>query len=122
MKRCCFVWLVFMCAGFALAEEFELDTNAIKQAVESVGQWADENIDADVLQALGQADREKVGKFVRDLQKGFQDQYVLDLASLKVAANIALPLLEAHKETQPYGAWLKARLDYLDVAEELRRA
>src|SRR6185369_392977 len=54
--------------------------------------------------------------------KSLQGEYVLDLAKLKEAATIVLPLLEAHEETQPYAAWLKSQLDYLDVAEELRRA
>jgi hypothetical protein len=31
-----------------------------------------------------------------------------------------LPLLESREETQPYAAWLKARMDYLDVADEIR--
>lgn len=104
----------------ASAQEFELDTNALKQAFDSAAQWAGENLDEDVLRVLDQADREKVDQFVRDLQKRLQGEYVLDLASLKSAANVALPLLEAHEETQPYAAWLKTRLDYLDAAEELR--
>ena len=32
-----------------------------------------------------------------------------------------LPLLEGHEETAPYAVWLKAHLDYLDVAEQFRR-
>jgi membrane-bound lytic murein transglycosylase D len=31
-----------------------------------------------------------------------------------------LPLLERYEETAPYGAWLKAQLDYLEVAEQIR--
>jgi membrane-bound lytic murein transglycosylase D len=31
-----------------------------------------------------------------------------------------LPLLESHEETEPYAAWLKAQMDYLDVANEIR--
>jgi len=47
---------------------------------------------------------------------------VLDLAALQGAAKGVLPLLEAYEETQPYALWLKSRLDYLEVAEELRRS
>ncbi len=119
------LWLVSLLVAFsfaASAQEFELDTNALQQALDSANQWAAENLDEDVLRALAPADRERVEQFIRDLQKDLQGEYVLDLASLKVAANVALPLLEAHEETQPYAAWLKTRLDYLEVADELRRA
>lgn len=33
-----------------------------------------------------------------------------------------MPLLEAHEETRPYAAWLRARTDYFDAAEALRQA
>jgi membrane-bound lytic murein transglycosylase D len=105
----------------ASAQEYELDTNALKQVIESAGEWATENLDEDVLRVLELADREKVEQFVGNLQKSLQGEYVLDLASLKTAANVALPLLEAHEETHPYAAWLRSRLDYLEAADELRR-
>lgn len=113
--------LVMTLSGAAAAQEFELDTNALKQALDSAGQWATENLDEDVLRALAPADRERVEQFIRDSQKSLQGEYVLDLASLKTAASIALPLLEAHEETQPYAAWLRSRFDYLEAADELRR-
>jgi membrane-bound lytic murein transglycosylase D len=111
--------MMFSCA--ASAQEYELDTNALKQVIESADEWATENLDEDVLRVLEQADRDKVEQFIRDLQKSLQGEQVLDLASLRTAANFALPLLEDHEETQPYAAWLKSRLDYLEVADELRR-
>lgn len=106
----------------ACAQEFELDTNALTQAFDSAARWASENLDEDILRVLNQDDRQKVEQFVGDLQQRLRGEYVLDLASLKSAAGVALPLLEAHEETQPYAAWLRARLDYLDAAEELRPA
>ncbi len=118
-RRLVSLLLLLVLATCASAQEYELDTNALAQVMESAGQWAQENLDEDVLSALAQADREKVEQFVRELQKRFQGEYVLDLATLKTAANVALPLLEAHDETQAYAGWLKARLDYLDVAEKL---
>ena len=66
-------------------------------------------------------DREKVKQFFSDMQKQFNGEYVIDLASLKDAARNIVPLLEGYEDTQPYAAWLKARLDYLDVADEFRR-
>ncbi len=108
-----------MCA--APAQEYELDTNALKQVLESTEQWANENLDEDVLSAFQPADREKVERFIRNLVEAFQSEYVLDLASLRSTATVVLSLLEAHGETQPCAAWLKSRLDYLEAAEELRR-
>src|SRR4029078_5260673 len=52
--------------------------------------------------------------------KQFQGQYVLDLAGLKQTASAALPLLESYDETLPYALWLKNRMYYLDVADQLR--
>ncbi len=117
-------WLLILAllgCGIAPAQEFELDTNALRQAFDAAESWARENLDEDVLRALQQLDREKVEQFLRDYQKGLQGEYVLDLAALKDAATVVLPLLEAREETLPYAVWLKSQLDYLDVAEELRR-
>ncbi|HEY4984357.1 MAG TPA: lytic transglycosylase domain-containing protein, partial [Verrucomicrobiae bacterium] len=46
--------------------------------------------------------------------------YVVDIAALRQTARTVLPLLESREETQPYAAWLRARMDYLDVADEIR--
>ncbi|MCX6922446.1 MAG: lytic transglycosylase domain-containing protein [Verrucomicrobia bacterium] len=89
--------------------------------MESADQWAKENLDDDVLRALQDVDREKVKQFFNDLQKQLHGQYVVDLAPLQDAARNLLPLLESYEDTQPYAAWLKARLDYIDVADEFRR-
>ena len=40
--------------------------------------------------------------------------------SLRETAEQVLPLLELYPDTQPYAAWLKPRLDYFQVADELR--
>jgi membrane-bound lytic murein transglycosylase D len=84
-------------------------------------QWANENLDPNVLQLLQGADEQRVGQMLTNLQKQFQGDYVLDLAALKDAARAAVPLLENYEETLPYALWLKTRLDYLDVADDFRR-
>jgi len=89
--------------------------------VQSANQWAKENLDEDALRALQDVDRDKVKQFFANIQKQFDGEYVVDLASLKDTATTVLPLLERHEDTQPYAAWLKARLDYLDVADQFRR-
>ncbi len=96
------------------------DTVSLDDLVSSAEQWAQENLDEDVLRVLQQADREKVKKILADIQKQFQGEYVIDLASLKDAAKTVIPLLEQYEETLPYALWLKTRLDYLEVADQLR--
>ena len=122
MKVPWLVTLVMLASGIARAQEYELDTNALRQAFEAAGQWAEENLDEDALRSLQQVDREKVEQFLHSVQEQLQGDYVLDLAALKVAANAVLPLLESYEETKPYAVWLKSRLDYFEVSEELRRA
>ena len=88
---------------------------------QSAEQWAKENLDEDALRLLEGVDRDKVKRFFDDIQKRLGGEYVVNLASLNDTAKAVLPLLESYEETQPYAAWLKARLDYLAVAEEVRR-
>jgi membrane-bound lytic murein transglycosylase D len=102
-------------AGFA-----QTNTVTIDDLMQSAQQWANENLDPNVLAALQNTDQEKVRQFFDSVQKNFQGDYVLDLAQLRGTAQTVLPLLESYEETAPYGAWLKTRMDYLDTAEELR--
>jgi membrane-bound lytic murein transglycosylase D len=95
------------------------DTLSVDDMVSSAQQWARENLDDNTLQALQQVDREKVREILAGFQKKFQGEYVLDLAQLKQAAPSAILLLDSYEETMPYALWLKNRLDYLDVAEQL---
>ena len=91
-----------------------------EDVMQSAEQWAKENLDEDTLRALKSVDRQKVKNFLTTIQKEFQGEYVIDLAGLRDAARVILPLLESHDETVPYALWLKARLDYLDTANEFR--
>jgi membrane-bound lytic murein transglycosylase D len=98
------------------------DAITLDDLVDSANEWAKENLDEDALSALQDVDREKVKQFLKEIQKQLHGEYVVDLASLNDTAKAILPLLKGHEETQPYAAWLQARLDYLEVAEELRPA
>lgn len=105
-------------------------TNAIPNAVNepagfsgwlgAVQEWAEENLDENLLAALGEGDQTRVETFLQQLGMELGGEYVLDLAALKEAALVILPLLEAYEETQPYGAWLRARLDYFEAAQALQ--
>ena len=88
--------------------------------LDAAQQFAQDNLDPDVLQALQQVDRAKVEDFLNHFEDYLKGNSVLDAARLKDAANTILPLLDAHDETQPYAAWLRARLDYFDAADELK--
>jgi membrane-bound lytic murein transglycosylase D len=92
----------------------------LDDVLDSVQSFAQENLDENVLRALQQVDRTQVEDFLKNYQTFLNGDYVLDVAQLKEAANVILPLLEAHEETQPYAAWLRSRLDYFDAAEELK--
>lgn len=81
-------------------------------------EWARENLDPQVLDALGELDRDQVEGFLRDAQARFHGEYVVDLAALKPAAETAVSLLQGRKATRPYAAWLRARLDYFEAARE----
>jgi membrane-bound lytic murein transglycosylase D len=119
MKVRATIFILLLTGGLAWAQTNEpvLDLGAV---LDTAQKWAQENLDDEVLQALGEVDRDQVGKFLGRYEEFLKGDYVLDLAQLKGAATTALPLLEAHEETQPYAAWLRARLDYFDVAEELK--
>ncbi len=103
----------------ASAQTNDIDIGDVLGAAQ---QFAQDNLDPDVLQALQSVDRPKVEDFLNHFQDYLNGDRVLDVADLKDAANTILPLLDAHEETQPYAEWLRARLDYFDVAEELRAA
>jgi len=99
----------------------EPDNSAeIDALIRSADQWAKENLDEDALRVLRSVDQAKVKEVFAELQKQFHGRYVLDLAKLNKTARALVPLLESYEETLPYAIWLKTRLDYLDVADQLR--
>ena len=96
------------------------DTVTVPELIQGAQEWAQENLDTNVLNALPEADDPAMQRFFRELQRRYQGDYVVDLAALRQTAQTVLPLLESREETQPYAAWLKAQMDYLDVADEIR--
>jgi membrane-bound lytic murein transglycosylase D len=118
MKLFCRI-LVLLLAGSPLARSQD-DMVTLPDILQGVQQFAQDNLDTNVLNALPQADDPAVQQFFRDVQQRFQGDYVVDLAALRQTARTVLPLLESTGETQPYAAWLKAQMDYLEVADEIR--
>jgi membrane-bound lytic murein transglycosylase D len=111
--------LILLLAGslFARADD---DTVTLPDMIQGAQQWAQENLDTNFLNSLPEVDKPEVQQFFRDLQQRFQGDYVLDIAPLRQTAQIILPLLENNEDTQPYAAWLKSQMDYLDIADEIR--
>ena len=110
------ILLVAGCLAPAQTQDTELD---LSDVMDTAQQWATNNLDDDVLRALSDVDQTKVQDFLNQFQAYLQGDQVLDLGQLKETATAILPLLEAHEETQPYAAWLRERLDYFDVADQL---
>jgi membrane-bound lytic murein transglycosylase D len=109
----------FLVAGavFARADD---KTVTLPELMQDAQQWAQDNLDTNVLNSLPKVSDRAVQQFLRELQERFQGDYVVDLAGLKQTAQTVLPWLESREETRPYAAWLAAQMDYLDVAEEIR--
>jgi len=114
--RCMFAFLVAG-AVFARADD---KTVTLPELMQDAQQWAQDNLDTNVLNSLPKVSDRAVQQFLRELQERFQGDYVVDLAGLKQTAQTVLPWLESREETRPYAAWLAAQMDYLDVAEEIR--
>jgi membrane-bound lytic murein transglycosylase D len=104
--------------GVCLAQQKATEPDDL---MDSVQQWARENLDDTVLDALKQVDQDRVRAFLTQLQGQFQGTNIYHLVALKDTAGQVLPVLQQFEETQPLAAWLQTRLDYLDTAEELQR-
>jgi membrane-bound lytic murein transglycosylase D len=95
-------------------------TVTLPELMQDAQQWAQDNLDTNVLNALPKVDDRAVRQFLREIQQRFQGDYVVDLAALRQSAHAVLTLLESRQETQPYAAWLAAQMDYFEVADEIR--
>jgi membrane-bound lytic murein transglycosylase D len=117
MKACGILILLLAGSLVAWADD---DAVTLPDMIQGAQQWAQENLDTNVLNALPEVDETAVRQFFREVQQRFQGDYVVDIAALRQTAQTVLPLLESREDTQPYAAWLKSQMDYLDVADEIR--
>jgi membrane-bound lytic murein transglycosylase D len=109
--------LLLLSGTHARAQDEPITLDDLMQSAE---QWAQENLDEDVLRALQNQDQAKVKQLFNEIQKRLQGEYVIDLAPLKSAASAILPILKRYEETLPYALWLQTQLDYLQVADQFR--
>jgi len=77
------------------------------------------NLDLSALPPLTGLDAAQLQAVCRELQTRLQGEYVVKLAPLREVVTALLPLLDHQEDLRPYAAWLRARLDYLAVADEL---
>ncbi|NWF86141.1 MAG: hypothetical protein HXY18_20210, partial [Bryobacteraceae bacterium] len=89
-------------------------TMTLDEALRAGEQWLRENLDEEALKSLGEIDEEQARAVLRELQRRFQGEYVIDLAALRKVALAALPVLEQVEAAKPYAAWWRTRLDYLE--------
>jgi len=118
MKRLFAALCLALGLTMASAQQYEFD---LGKAVDLANDWALANLDPAVLQSLRDADRERVQGFLNSYFQSLQSSNVLELARLRTAATNIIPVLESYEETSSYGAWLRCRLDYFEVSEELQR-
>jgi membrane-bound lytic murein transglycosylase D len=98
------------------AEPVTLD-NLLSAAQE----WAKENLDEEVFEALEEVDQDRVRAFLIDLENRFGTNSVYELGPLRKQAKEYVDFLQQWEETLPLAEWLKTRLDYIDVSEELKQ-
>ena len=126
------VGVLFAAAGVRFALAIPLAVAVVASAQEQpafkledlaagIEEWARENIDEEVLKALGGVDRRRTQSLFEELNRRLQSENVYDLGALKDTATTLLPVLEGVEEMKPYASWLRTHLDYLEVSDELLR-
>ncbi len=118
MKAFSLIFVLFV-SGVLCARAADPEVS-LRDLMQGAQQWAQDNLDTNVLNALPKADDPDVQQFLHNLQERFQGDYVVDLAELRETARTFLPVLESREDTKPYALWLAAQMDYLDVADEIR--
>jgi membrane-bound lytic murein transglycosylase D len=113
-------WFTALLLVGSLSVRAEDETISLPELLSGAQQWAQENLDTNVLNALPEVDDQQVQQFFRDVQSRFTGDYVVDVAALRDTAKTVLPLLESREDWRPYAAWLKSQMDYLDVANEIK--
>lgn len=99
-------------------EAVPFDLNDLVSAAQD---WAQENLDDEVLAALNEVDQDRVRAFLIDLENRFQTNSVYELGPLREQAKSYIDFLQQWEETQDLAEWLKTRLDYIDVSRELKK-
>ncbi len=110
--------LLFSFTGRATADSTELSID-LQHYIRMGERWIQERVDPDLPRRIG-IDEQRLQSVWRSLYAALQGEYVLDLAALEEPARITAAILANFETTQPYAAWLEARMEYFEVAGELR--
>ena len=106
--------------GPALAVAAPPDVLSLDDLLRSGRRLAEESLDESALKALrGGVDPTQAEALLKGLQQQFQGDYVLDVARFRSTAETVLPILERVPAIRPYAGWLRPRMDYFDVADQL---
>lgn len=98
----------------------QTDVLSLDDLIQSGQRLADEHLDPRAVEVIRQkVDPAQANQLLRDLQKRFQGEYVVDVARVRGTAQALLPVLESMPATRPYAGWLRPRMDYFDVADQL---
>ncbi len=100
-------------------DDVVIDVDATLKAAEA---WARDHFDervAEVIAGLTEPSPDKTRKAMDELQREFAGDSIVDIARVRRVAEVVLPLLEEYEETADLAPWLRTRLDYFDVADEL---
>ena len=87
----------FLLAGALLAQA-DGQTVTLPELMQGAQQWAQDNLDTNVLNSLPKVDDRTVQQFLREVQQRFQGDYVVDLAGLRQTAHNVMPWLESREE------------------------
>ena len=120
------LWLIAVLllfgADLRAQEEAQKSPVTIDDLLSVAEDWAKENLDDEVLEMLEDVDRDRVRAFLLDFESRLQTNNVYELAALRQQARDLVPFLEQWEETLPLAEWLKTRLDYFEVSEELKKS
>ncbi|HMO64758.1 MAG TPA: hypothetical protein PKE47_05985, partial [Verrucomicrobiota bacterium] len=108
-RRFCWSAVLLTASAARAADAPALDFRSL---VEQGRRHLEENLPDEWLDALPEADEEKIRALLRQLETGLAGEYVIDLAALRGTARSLAPLLEGFPEARPYAAWLRSRMDY----------
>lgn len=94
----------------------------VDELLSAAQDWAQENLDDEVLELFEDVDRDRIRAFLVDLETRLQTNSIYELGPLSKSAKEILPFLEQWEETLPLAQWLRTRLDYLEVSEEFKKS
>lgn len=92
---------------------------SLEETLQAGQSWISRNVEPEIANQIDSIDKQQLNTILRRIQTALQGDYIIDLARLKPYAELALSLMENVDAAKPYAAWLRPRMDYFEVAEQL---